>query len=92
MGLASIHTAIATIITFSVSDTNPEGTRLSPPTQAHLLERGARENRSCGCVQAVLQVGDRLDDLVERWGVAEDHDAHRAIILAQIVDHPLLRT
>jgi hypothetical protein len=35
----SIRTAIATIITFSVSDTKPSGTLLSPPTQAHLISR-----------------------------------------------------
>ena len=38
-GLASIHTAIATIITFSVRETKPSGTRLSPPTQAHFSSR-----------------------------------------------------
>lgn len=36
---SSIHSAIATIITFSVSETNPSGTRLDPPTQAHLSSR-----------------------------------------------------
>ena len=38
-GRASIHTAIATIITFSVSETNPSGTLLLPPTQAHFSSR-----------------------------------------------------
>lgn len=38
-GPNSIHSAIAIIITFSVSDTNPSGTLLSPPTQAHLSSR-----------------------------------------------------
>lgn len=37
--IASIHTAIATIMTFSVNDTNPSGTLLDPPTQAHLSSR-----------------------------------------------------
>ena len=36
---ASIQTAIPIIIRFSVSDTNPKGTLLSPPTQAHLSSR-----------------------------------------------------
>jgi len=36
---ATIHRAIATIITFSVSDTKPSGTLLLPPTQAHLSVR-----------------------------------------------------
>ena len=35
----TIHSAIATIMTFSVSDTKPRGTRLEPPTQAHLMSR-----------------------------------------------------
>ena len=37
--VASIHTVIAIIIRFSVSETKPRGTRLPPPTQAHLIER-----------------------------------------------------
>ena len=37
--IASIHTAMAIIIRFSVSDTNPSGTLLSPPTQAHFSSR-----------------------------------------------------
>ncbi len=35
----SIQTAMATIITFSVSETKPSGTLLDPPTQAHLISR-----------------------------------------------------
>lgn len=35
----TIQSAIATIMTFSVKDTNPSGTRLEPPTQAHLMSR-----------------------------------------------------
>ncbi len=34
-----IHSAIATIITFSVSETKPSGTLLFPPTQAHFSSR-----------------------------------------------------
>jgi hypothetical protein len=34
-----IQRAMATIITFSVSETNPSGTLLDPPTQAHLMSR-----------------------------------------------------
>ena len=34
-----IQTAIATIMTFSVSEMNPRGTLLSPPTQAHFRSR-----------------------------------------------------
>ena len=37
--MTSIQTAMATIITFSVRETKPSGTLLSPPTQAHLRER-----------------------------------------------------
>lgn len=37
--VASIHSAIAIIIRFSVSDMKPSGTLLSPPTQAHLSSR-----------------------------------------------------
>jgi len=36
---SSIHSAIATIITFSVSERKPSGTRLEPPTQAHFSSR-----------------------------------------------------
>ena len=36
---SAIHTAMATIIRFSVSETNPRGTLLDPPTQAHLSSR-----------------------------------------------------
>lgn len=35
----AIHTPIATIIRFSVSDTKPSGTLLLPPTQAHFSSR-----------------------------------------------------
>ena len=35
----SIQTAIVTIIRFSVSETKPSGTLLSPPAQAHLISR-----------------------------------------------------
>ncbi len=35
----SIQTAIAIIIRFSVSETNPSGTLLLPPTQAHFKAR-----------------------------------------------------
>lgn len=38
-GAATIHSAIATIITFSVNDRKPSGTLLSPPTQAHFSSR-----------------------------------------------------
>ena len=38
----SIHSAIATIIRFSVSDTKPSGTLLPPPTQAHFSSRRSR--------------------------------------------------
>ena len=65
---------------------------LATVINALAMQDALEKNRSCGCVQAVLQLGDRLDDLVERRWVAEDHDAHRAIILSQIVDHPPLRT
>ncbi len=34
-----IHRAIAIIIRFSVRETKPSGTLLSPPTQAHLSSR-----------------------------------------------------
>src|SRR5690606_16476328 len=34
--IRAIHSAIAIIITFSVSETKPSGTLLLPPTQAHL--------------------------------------------------------
>ena len=34
-----LKTAIATIITFSVSETKPRGTLVSPPTQAHFSSR-----------------------------------------------------
>lgn len=37
-----IHNAIATIITFSVSEMNPNGTLLDPPTQAHFNSRLSR--------------------------------------------------
>src|SRR3546814_17438153 len=37
--VAAIHTAIAIIIRFSVSETKPTGTLLLPPTQAHLMSR-----------------------------------------------------
>ncbi len=37
--IASIQTAMATIIRFSVSETKPSGTLLDPPTQAHLISR-----------------------------------------------------
>src|SRR3546814_15108090 len=37
--IRAIHSAIATIITFSVSETKPSGTLLLPPTQAHLMSR-----------------------------------------------------
>ena len=37
-----IQIAIATIITFSVSDTKPSGTFDDPPTQAHLSSRLSR--------------------------------------------------
>ena len=36
---ASIHTAMAIIIRFSVRDTKPSGTLESPPTQAHFSSR-----------------------------------------------------
>ena len=36
---APIHSAMATIITFSVSDTKPSGTFDPPPTQAHFSSR-----------------------------------------------------
>lgn len=36
---ANIQIAIATIMRFSVSETNPSGTLLLPPTQAHLSSR-----------------------------------------------------
>ena len=42
MRLATIQRAIATIITFSVSDTKPSGTLDEPPTQAHLSSRLSR--------------------------------------------------
>lgn len=35
----AIHTAIATIVRFSVSDRKPGGTLLEPPTQAHFDSR-----------------------------------------------------
>ncbi len=35
----AIHTPIATIMRFSVSDTKPSGTLLLPPTQAHFSSR-----------------------------------------------------
>lgn len=38
-GAAIIHSAIATIIRFSVSEMKPSGTLLSPPTQAHFSSR-----------------------------------------------------
>ena len=37
--IRAIHSAIATIMTFSVSETKPSGTLLLPPTQAHLIDR-----------------------------------------------------
>jgi hypothetical protein len=37
--IASIQTAIATIIRFSTRETKPSGTLLSPPTQAHFSSR-----------------------------------------------------
>src|SRR3546814_9452334 len=37
--IRAIHSAIATIITFSVSDTKPKGTLLLPPTPAPLISR-----------------------------------------------------
>ena len=37
--MRDIHSAMATIMTFSVSETNPSGTLLDPPTQAHLSSR-----------------------------------------------------
>jgi hypothetical protein len=37
--IASVQTAMATIITFSVNDRKPSGTLLPPPTQAHLSSR-----------------------------------------------------
>src|SRR3546814_18588241 len=37
--IRAIHSAIATIITFSVSETKPKGTLLLQPTQAHLISR-----------------------------------------------------
>ena len=37
--IRAIHSAIATIIRFSVSETKPSGTLLLPPTQAHLMSR-----------------------------------------------------
>ncbi len=37
--LTSIQTAITTIITFSVSEMNPNGTLELPPTQAHFSSR-----------------------------------------------------
>src|SRR6218665_2732893 len=37
--MRAIHSAIATIITFSVSETKPSGTLLLPPTHAHLMSR-----------------------------------------------------
>ena len=37
--MRDIHNAIATIMMFSVSETNPSGTLLHPPTQAHLSSR-----------------------------------------------------
>ncbi len=36
---ASIHSAIATIIKFSVKETKPSGTLLPPPTHAHWSSR-----------------------------------------------------
>ena len=39
---ASIHTAIPTIIRFSVRETKPSGTLELPPTQAHLSSRLSR--------------------------------------------------
>lgn len=38
-GLKSIQSAMAIIIRFSVSETKPNGTLLSPPTQAHFNSR-----------------------------------------------------
>ena len=38
-GLSSIQSAMPIIITFSVSETKPSGTLLSPPTQAHFSSR-----------------------------------------------------
>ena len=35
----SIHAAMAIMPRFSVSETKPSGTRLEPPTQAHLISR-----------------------------------------------------
>ena len=37
--IRAIHSAIATIITFSVSETKPRGTFDDPPTQAHFSSR-----------------------------------------------------
>lgn len=39
IGRASIHSAMPTIARFSLSETKPSGTRLLPPTQAHLMSR-----------------------------------------------------
>ena len=37
--MRDIHSAIAIIMRFSVSDTKPSGTLLDPPTQAHFSSR-----------------------------------------------------
>ena len=39
IGPDTIQIAIATIMTFSVSETKPSGTLLLPPTQAHFSSR-----------------------------------------------------
>ena len=39
IGLKIIQTAMPIIMRFSVSDTKPSGTLLSPPTQAHFSSR-----------------------------------------------------
>ena len=41
-GAATIQSAIATIITFSVREMKPKGTLLSPPTHAHFSSRLSR--------------------------------------------------
>ena len=41
MPLSDIHNGIATIIAFSVRETNPSGTLDKPPTHAHLSVRAS---------------------------------------------------
>jgi hypothetical protein len=68
---------MATIITFSVSDTKPSGTLLSPPTHAHLSSRSRqqqrdREHRDHRPVRRLARFAHRETEVAPQVVVATD--------------------